>query len=157
MDPAFSPNPIWNAILVVLSCYFVVHLFVLWPLAYFLVGRPFDREFTIKYYTIEKGPWFIGPGIRLAHYVFGIVLQSFRYKDIKSKLFSEIVKRRFAYQDKMYGTVIDFRQHASKMQLILVYIFWYGTIVLFIAAILLLLHNFILYPEFAKAKMEGLR
>jgi hypothetical protein len=83
----------------------------------------------------------------------GILLQPYRHKKIKNKVLSEIVKRRFIYQDNLYGGEIDLLSYASKSQIFLAKIFWFGAAIFFTTIILVLIHNFFLYPEFAKARM----
>jgi len=130
-------------------------IFVIMPLAYIFFGRPFDKKFTLKYYTIEKGIWLYSPGFRLWGYIFGIVLQPYRYRKIKNKLFSEIVKRRFTYQDRVYDGVINFRENATKGQIVLANLMVIGTVLLFVMLVLVILHDFVIYPDVGRAALKN--
>ena len=150
-----SPSPVWNVILYSLAFYVFVLIFIYWPLAYWFLGRPFDKKFEIKYPTVEKGTWWVGPGIRLVNYTAGILLQPYRQKKIKNKLFKRIVKGRFDYQDRLYGKVIDFRKAATKTQVILSVMMWVGFLLLMVAIFLVIFHNFVLYPEIGRAGLSN--
>jgi len=69
-------------------------------------------------------------------------------------LFSEIIRRIFNYQDRMYGMVINFREHATTFQIFLSYIFIFGFIVLIFTSFLLAYHDFILYPDVGRARLN---
>ena len=98
--------------------------------------------------------WFISTGARLTGYTVGILLQPFRNKNIKNKLFSEIVRRIFNYQDKSYGQIIDFRAHATGFQKFISCFLWFGFIVLLLTGFLLIFHDFIIFPEVGRARLE---
>ena len=146
-----SPSPIWSVILYGLALYGFLLIFIYWPLAYWFLGRPFDKKFEIKYPTVEKGTWWIGPMARLASYTLGILLQPYRNKLIKNKLFKRIVKGRFEYQDRVYGKVVDFRKEATKIQIVISIMMWVGFLLLIITMFLVIFHNFVLYPEIGRA------
>ena len=151
MGSSLSPNPVWDLFFSSMAWILAALIFIYWPLAYWLLGRPFDKKYEIKYPTIEKGTWWIGPGIRLVHYTAGILLQPYRQKKIKNKLFKRIIKGRFDYQDRLYGKVIDFRKDATKTQIVLSVIMWVGFVLLVISSFLFVFHNFVLYPEIGRA------
>jgi len=153
MGPSLSPNPVWNLVLSSLAWYTITYFFIFWPLAYWFLGRPYDKIFELKNYTIEKDTWFIGPGWRLASYTMGIVLQPYRGQRVRNKLLKRVVKGRFEYQDMVYGKVVDFRKKATKVQIIISYIMWIGFVLFMFTLILLLFHNFILYPEVGRASL----
>ena len=142
-----SPNPIWNVVLMTLGMFMFVFPFILMPIAYLLLCRPLDKQFKMKHYTIEKGIWFFSVGVRTASYAMGILLEPYRNKKLKSKLISEVVRRRFIYQDKTWGKNVNFRDNATKLQIILSVMIWLGGFILFCTVILVAVHNFIIYPE----------
>ena len=148
-----SPSPVWSLVLNSLALYVFIYIFIYWPLAYWFLGRPFDKKFELKYYTIEKDTWWIGPGVRLVHYTAGILLQPYRNKKINNKLFKRIVTGRFDYQDRLYGKVIDFRKQATNSQIVISVVMWVGAALLLITIFLVVFHNFILYPEVGKASL----
>jgi hypothetical protein len=150
-----SPNPIWNTILITLSLISFTNIFIFVPVAYFLLGRPFDKKYEIKYFTIERGLWFVSAGVRTASYALGILLQPYRERKINNKLFAEIVKRRFVYQDRAYGKKVDFTEHASKLQKIISLLFWLGAIAVLLMLIAFGIHDFILYPEVSRARLAS--
>ena len=147
MSLNLSPNPAWDIILSSLGFTVVFFVFLILPLTYIFIGRPFDKKFTLKYYFLEKGFWHLSVGFRLGHYVYGIFLQPYRYRKIKNKLFSETVKRRFIYQDKLYGKVIDFRACATKWQIMLANLSVIGFVIMLVMLILFMFHDFVLYPN----------
>ena len=149
-----SPSPVWSILLNGFALFWFVFLFIYWPLAYWFLGRPFDKKYKLKYYTLEKDTWWIGPGLRLVSYTMGILLQPYRYKKIKNKLLKRVVNGRFAYQDRVYGKVIDFRKDATKLQIILSIMMHVGFILLLFSGLLLLFHNFVLYPEIGQAGLH---
>ena len=57
------------------------------PIAYFLLCRPLDKLYELKYYTIERDIWFFSAGVRTASYAMGILLEPYRHKKLKSNLF----------------------------------------------------------------------
>lgn len=150
-----SPNPIWNTTLITLSLISFTNIFIFVPVAYFLLDRPFDKKYEIKYFTIEKGLWFVSAGVRTASYALGILLQPYRERKINNKLFAGIVRRRFAYQDRVYGKKVDFTEHASKLQKIISYLFWLGAIAVLLMLIAFGFHDFIVYPEVGRARLAS--
>lgn len=152
MGPSLSPDPIWNMYLSTMAWYFTIHLLIVLPTAYISIGRKFDKAYELKYYTIEKLAWFIGPGIRLTHYCLGILLQPYRNKRFKNKLVAELMKRRFTYQDKMYGKIVDFREVASTTQVFISYVYCFGFFAILLSAFLLIVHDFIIFPGISSAR-----
>jgi len=153
--PSASPSLVWNIILHGLALYWTIFLFIFWPLAYWFLGRPYDKKYEPVNYIYEKGMWWISPMARLTSYTLGIVLQPYRHKKINNKLLKRIVKGRFAYQDKVYAKVIDFRKEATKLQISLSYIMWIGFALLLITAFLVVFHNFVLYPEIGRTGISN--
>ena len=154
MSLNLSPNPTWDIILSSLGFGFVFFIFILTPLAYIFIGRPYDKKFTLKYHVLEKGLWFVSVGIRLWNYIFGIFLQPYRSRKIKNKLVSGFVKKLFNYQDKIYDKVIDFRASATNWQIMLANLMIIGGVMLLVTLILFMSHHFILYPEVGKAALQ---
>lgn len=149
-----SPSPVWSIVLYGLAFFVTIYLFIYWPLAYWLLGRPFDKKFEIKHYTFEKDTWFVGTGLRLVSYTMGILLQPYRYKKIKNKLFKRIIKGRFEYQDRIYGKIVDFRKEATKLQLIISIMMHLGYVLFMLTIFLIIFHNFVLYPEIGRAGLN---
>ncbi len=154
MSLNLSPNPTWDIVLSSLGFGFVLFIFVIMPLAYIFIGRPYDKKYTLKYPTLEKGLWHVSIGVRLWNYIFGIFLQPYRYRKIRNKFVSEFIKRLFNYQDRIYDKVIDFRASATKWQIMLANLMVIGGVVLLVTLILVLFHDFILYPEVGKATLQ---
>ncbi len=154
MSPSLSPNPTWNIILLSLGFVAVFYIFILTPLAYIFIGRPFDKKFALQYYVLEKGLWHVSIGIRLWNYFLGIFLQPYRSRKIKDKLVSKFVTGRFNYQDRIYGKVIDFRAGATKWQIMLANLMVIGGVLFLVFFILFAFHHFILYPELGKAALR---
>jgi len=154
MEPSLSPNAIWDLILGSLAWFMTAYFFIYWPLAFWFLGRPFDKKFDIKYYVFEKNYLWFGPGVRLVSYTMGILLQPYRHKKINNKLLKRIVKGRFEYQDRAYGKVIDFRKEATKFQIIISIMMHVGFFLLLLAGILLIFHDFIIYPEVGSARIS---
>jgi len=149
-----SPNPAWNIFFSFISFFGAFYLLIFTPLSYFLLGRPFDKKFPLKFYTIEKGIWFISTGARLTGYTIGILLQPFREKKINNKFFSEVIRKVFNYQDKIYGQAINFREYATAVQKTISVFFWFGLTILLISAFLLIIHDFVIYPEVGKVRLK---
>jgi len=147
MNPNLSPHPTWNIILISLGLIGSVTIFIIMPLSYILIARSFDKVFTLKNCTIEKGIWIYSAGFRLWFYVLGIILQPYRYRKIKNKLFSSIVKKRFKYQDIVLGKAVDLRVHASKWQVGLAKVMVIGNAIFILWIVLFMLHDFVLFPE----------
>ncbi len=154
MSLNLSPNPTWDIILSSLGFVSIFFVFVLTPLAYIFIGRPYDKKYTLKYSVLEKGLWFFSVGIRLWNYIFGIFLQPYRYRKIKNKLVSGFVKKLFNYQDKIYDKVIDFRASATNWQIMLANLMIIGGVMLLVTVILIIFHDFIIYPEVGKATLK---
>lgn len=150
-----SPNPIWNIVLISLSFISFANIFLFVPIAYLLLGRPFDKKYKLQNYSIEKGLWFFSAGVRTASYALGILLQPYRDKKVKNQLFAEIVRRRFVYQDKAYGKKIDFREHATRLQKTIAVTFWLGVLVVLLMLISFGVHDFIIYPEVGRARLAN--
>ncbi len=149
-----SPSSVWSIVLYGIALYVTVFLFIYWPLAYWFLGRPYDKKYEVKYYIFEKGMLWVSPMMRLTSYTLGILLQPYRYKKIKNKLLKRIVNGRFAYQDKLYGEVIDFRKDATRLQIIISVLMHLGIMLILISMLLVLFHNFILYPEVGRASLK---
>jgi hypothetical protein len=129
-------------------------MFLFVPLTYFILTRPFDKKFKLINYTIEKGVPIYSAGLRTFGTAQGILLQPYRDKPFSNRFLSEIVRRRFVYQDQLYGGRINLRESATRFQIFAAKFLWLGILICVIAMILFLIHNFILYPEFAKARMQ---
>ena len=153
-NPSLSPDPTWNIILMSLGLATIFFVFIIQPLAYIFIVRRFDKKYTLKNYTFEKGFWPFSPMLRLWNYIFGIVLEPYRYREIKNKLFSEFVKRLLNYQDRVYGKTIDFRADASKGQILLANLAVTGGTLLLVMLLLFTLHDFVLYPEVGRAVLR---
>jgi len=124
----------------------VIYLFLLTPLCYFILGRPFDRKFEMKTYFFEKG----FPGsfmIRLHNYTQGIAFHSYRDGSKTKSLLAKYVNKHFTYQSRLYGRVIDFHKHATKLQLFIGYLYFYSTIIFMVGLLSFLAHDFILFPN----------
>ncbi len=147
----FSPNPVWHYIWLFWDLVMFSILLVQLPLAYFTIVRPFDRKFEIKHYTLEKGIFYVSFLMRLFNYVTGILLQPYKKRPLKG-IAKRFVRGRFDYQWGVYEKSINFRAHASNFQIRLCYLMYYSTIIFFLGLPALLVHNFILYPEFATAR-----
>lgn len=128
------------------ACFIITYLFLLTPLSYFILVRRFDKQFKIKYYTVEKGL----PGsfiIRLYYYSQSIVLHSYQNEYKKSSLLAKYANKHFTYLSRIYGCQIDFRKHATTVQVILAYLFIYGTVLVFTGVISIIIHDFMLFPN----------
>ncbi len=154
MGPSLSPSPEWDLVLGSLAWLVLALIFIYWPLAYWFLGRPYDKKYEVKYYIFEKGMLWVSPGLRLVNYTGGILLQPYRYKKIKNKLLKRIVKGLFEHQDKLYGEVIDFRKEATRLQIIISIIMWAGFVLAIFSGFLFVFHNFILYPEVGRASLK---
>jgi hypothetical protein len=150
-----GPNPIWNIILVSLSFISFANIFLFVPVAYILLGRPYDKKYKLQNYTIEKDIWFFSAGVRTASYALGILFQPYREKKLKNKFFAELVRRRFVYQDKAYGKKVNFREHATKLQIAIAVIFWIGALIVLLMLLAFGVHDFIVYPEVGRARLAN--
>lgn len=130
------------------------NIFILTPIAYIVICRSLDKQFKLKHYFMEKDMWFISSGVRTASYAMGILLEPYRDKKLNSKFIADIVRRRFIYQDKTWGPGVRFRDKATKLQIILSGIFWIGVLVFFCFLVLVVVHDFIIYPEVGQARLN---
>ncbi|ABC30350.1 hypothetical protein HCH_03610 [Hahella chejuensis KCTC 2396] len=146
-----SPNPLWHYYWVSWGLVLFSILLVQLPVAYFTLVRPFDKKFEIKYYTLEKGIFYVSFLMRLFNYVAGILVQPYKDKPLKG-LAQRFVNGRLGYQERVYKKTVNFRAHASGFQISLCYIMLISTVILFVGVIPLLIHDFILYPDFAAAR-----
>ncbi|AZZ92288.1 hypothetical protein EUZ85_16755 [Hahella sp. KA22] len=145
-----SPNIYWHYGLLIWALVMFSILLIQLPLAYFSIVRPFDKKFEIQEFTLEKGIFYVSFLIRLFNYVSGILLQPYKGRPLKG-LAKRFVDGRFNYQKSVYRKTINFRAHASSFQIGLCYVLVVSTVIMFGGLIPLLIHNFILYPEFAAA------
>lgn len=104
-------------------------------IVYFAVARPLDRKLPpMQNYTLERGAWFNSSIIRLVGYVSSALLQPYRGRK-NGKLLGAIVRRRFAYQDLVYGQKVDIRKELTRGQLYLCYIWAWYTAYFFMAGV----------------------
>ncbi|ABC30351.1 hypothetical protein HCH_03611 [Hahella chejuensis KCTC 2396] len=146
-----SPNAYWHYGLLIWGLVMFSILLIQLPVAYFSIVRPFDKKFEIRQYTLEKGIFYLSFLIRLFNYVSGILLQPYKGRPLKG-LAKRFVEGRFNYQKSVYRKSINFRAHASRFQIGLCYVLVVSTVIMFGGLIPLLIHNFILYPDFAAAR-----
>lgn len=148
----FSPNIYWSVFLDIGGTFLLIFIFVVYPLAYFILGRSFDRNFKrIGEGFFEEGIPLFSLGFRVIGFAWDIVLQPYRHKKIKNRLAERFVKGHFQHQEKIYGKV-DFRKDASRFQVVLAYLLTYGMIFIGVYAALYLFHDLILFREFTQVK-----
>ncbi|WP_020410084.1 hypothetical protein [Hahella ganghwensis] len=121
------------------------------PVAYFALVRPFDKKFEMKNVIFEKGIFYGSFISRLTNYTHGIVFQPYRGK-LSNRLMKRLVDGKFKYQDRLYEKKIDMRSYANRFQIGLCYLLVGSTIIMVVGIIPFLIHDFILYPEFAAAR-----
>jgi len=128
-------------------------LFLVCPLGYFFLYRPFDRRFKrIGIETIERGGPY-GPGIRTLGYAADIVLEPWRGKKIKNRALARYVNGRFQYQARMFGSV-NFRKAATRFQIGVAYFITYGMVYFFLSGVLFAL---LYLPYMTLCSFENLR
>lgn len=147
-----SPNIYWNIFLNIGGGIVFVFLLVAYPLGYFFLARPFGRRFKrIGEGVFEKGIPFFSWGFRVTGFAWNIVLQPYRQKEMRNRLAARFIKGRFKYQERIYGNV-NFRKEASPFQIVLAYVLTYGMIFFLLYVYLFLIHDFVFFREFAKAR-----
>lgn len=114
--------------------------------------RPFDQKFKpVAQETLERGIPYVSQLFRIYNYAWGIVAESYRDEIIENRVGARLVSGLFEYQDRVYGKV-SFRRHASRFQVGLAYILSYGWIFILIYLFFYIVHDFVLFREFAQAK-----
>ncbi|WLQ16124.1 hypothetical protein O5O45_09375 [Hahella aquimaris] len=146
-----SPNPLWHYYWVFWMLVLFSVLLIQLPLAYVAVVRPFDKKFEMKNIILERGIFYGSFVVRLTNYVHGIVFEPYRGK-LSNPIAKRLIDGKFEYQDRLYEKRINMRSSANSLQIALSYILIASTIVMIVGVIPLIIHNFILYPEFAAAR-----
>lgn len=145
-----SPNPLWHYYWVFWMLVLFSVLLIQLPLAYFALVRPFDKKFEMKNIVLERGIFYGSFIVRLTNYVHGIVFEPYRGK-LSNPIARKLIDGKFGHQDQLYEKRINMRSSANPLQIVLSYILVASTIVMVGGMIPLLIHNFILYPDFAAA------
>ncbi|WP_241567061.1 hypothetical protein [Hahella sp. KA22] len=105
----------------------------------------------MKNIVLERGIFYGSFIVRLTNYVHGIVFEPYRGK-LSNSIAKRLIDGKFGHQDQLYEKKINMRSSANPLQIVLSYILVASTIVMIGGMIPLLIHNFILYPEFAAAR-----
>lgn len=148
-----SPDRYWNIFLVAGGSIMIIYVVLLYPLGYFVLLRPFDRRFKkLGMETIELLlPKFHNAAFRTLGYACYIVLEPWRGKKIKNRVFARYLDGNFKGQVRMFGPV-NFRKKATRFQVFVAYFIIYGFIWSLSLCFLYAVHNFVLFPEFTKVR-----
>lgn len=108
-------------------CFFIMVL--TWVLGYFLFLRPFDKVFQGRNYLFEQGIPLFSYVMRMSRYMFSIAFPSHSKKDKGAQMVYEYY---------------DFRGNATKLQIIVSYIYMLCVLLAIVLAAVLYTHDVIL-------------
>lgn len=153
---SYSPSAYWAVFNFLWAMLMFSTIFIQPIICHLIITKPFDKRYRHKlvHTPLEEGAYISGAFFyRLMLYIKGILLQKYRYRENRGIL-KRFVNGTFLYQDAVFEKEVNLEQEATIIQIFVskFYIISFTVMVLTMPA--MLVHDFIIYPEWAAAHIE---